>query len=279
MKVSVIIPFYHGNKYMKNLAKMLALNGERLSEEDSLEIVIVNDSPTENVDLSAWQMAGIKPVVACNSKNLGIHRSRVQGLKYASGDLILFLDQDDEISDECLRTNVKFLGDNDFCVSNGYIENSNGEKRKIFKSEKHQRCCLDLSFHYCYTNPIISPGQVLIRKDAIPRQWTEHFFEHNGADDHYLWLLLLENGKSGSLNPYCVYTHISTGENTSLNLEAMMNSNLELVDALKDIAPRKYLRRLLRRSMYYASNPEKVITKIRFFDVGIQRMIYSHHIE
>lgn len=273
MKISVIVPFYHGNQYIDNLFTMVK-NNQFYLKNIPLEIVIVNDSPDEEISIQEC-FNDLDILVANNKQNVGIHKSRLNGLKICHGEYVLFLDQDDFISDDCLLSHIKCIGDGDFSVSNGYLLGLDGSKKPIYNSDKHQNCCLNLNFHYGYTNPIISPGQVLLKKEAIPKQWTEHIFKKNGADDHYLWLLLLEQGKRGVINRKYVYTHVSTGSNTSLDIQGMCDSNKELISLMHGISNNYRLHMLKRRVLYNGNSPEKLLTKIKFIDVALARKYYG----
>ena len=275
MKASVIIPFFKGNKYMTKMLDMLNKNYILVKNHNmEMEVIIVNDSPTIKIEIDMDHI-NFPITVINNLYNVGIHKTRVNGLNNSHGDVILFLDQDDMISDNTLLSQMTNLGDADFVVCNGYLQNADGRKKEIFQNLNHQRCSLNLNFHYGYGNPIISPGQVLIRKAVIPEEWKTHFFQNNGADDHYLWLLLLEKKKIGKINTEKLYTHVMTGNNTSLDLDTMCKSNQELVALLHGKVDYKRLYMLKRRTLYYGSHPERILTKLRFWDVGLFKRYYS----
>ena len=42
-------------------------------------------------------------------------------------------------------------------------------------------------------NPIISTGQVLMRRASIPGVWMENIMETNCADDYLLWLCMAKS--------------------------------------------------------------------------------------
>lgn len=272
MLVSIIIPFYHGNQYVNRMIDMINRNQKTVSSESgiNLEVLVINDSPTTPVEID-YQKCGFDLRIVNNEHNIGIHKTRARGLDLCNGEYVLFLDQDDIITDDCIFSQAKHIDNFDFCISNGYILEKNGDRKAIFESINHQKCALNLDFHYGYTNPIISPGQVLIKKSCIPSEWKNNCFVNNGADDHFLWLLLLEKGNRGTINIEKLYTHVATGNNTSLNVQGMCASNMELIGFLKGIASPKKLRMLKRRTLYYGNHPEKLITKLLFFDVGINR--------
>lgn len=275
MLISVIIPFYKGNEYMKQLVTILNENYLYLSKtNNNVEVIFVNDSPTVSIKFDK-----VLPLfdykIINNKHNLGIHGTRIQGLKKCNGDYVMFLDQDDLITEDCLYSQIITIKDYDFIVCNGYIKELDGSLNLIFKSLRHQQCCLNLQFHYGYTNPIISPGQVLLKKNIIPKEWTNYSFKNNGADDHYLWLLLLEEKRKGTINENCLYTHVATGNNTSLNIQGMAASNLELISLLQDKACKHNLDMLRRRVIYNASCNHNIITKLKFIDVALTKYKYS----
>ena len=69
-----------------------------------------------------------------NKVNQGIHQTRINGLKKALGKYILFLDQDDEISDFFIKSQLEHIGDADLCIANGIMESENG-KCLIYKNQ------------------------------------------------------------------------------------------------------------------------------------------------
>ena len=71
-------------------------------------------------------------------------------------------------------------------------------------------------------NSIISPGQVLIRRDKIPAVWKNTRLSNNGADDWLLWLCMLGAGAELALNPEILFEHVVEGENESINAVHMI---------------------------------------------------------
>ncbi len=274
--ISVIIPFYHGNAYINGLLAILQKNDELLRAEtkQSMEVVIVNDSPDEKVLLEPFETAMQIRVVE-NEVNIGIHRSRVHGLEEAQGEYIFFLDQDDTIEDRFAVSQYQAIGDCDFVIANGWMRMADGETKPIYATEAMQKRCLALKTYYYYSNLIISPGQVLMKKDAVPQAWKTDILKRNGADDCYLWLLLLESGAVGAINTEQLYTHVYTGSNTSLDVKEMMHSNLEVISFMKGKSSKRYLRAMKRRSEYYGNYKSSLGYKLKYLDVGIHRFFYS----
>jgi len=93
--ISVIIPIYNAEKYLKQ-----TLDAVRFQTYKNLEIICVLDCPTDNsatiVELAAREDGRVKPVR--HSENLGLPASRNTGVRNASGEYIHFIDSDDLIS-------------------------------------------------------------------------------------------------------------------------------------------------------------------------------------
>lgn len=272
--ISIIIPIYKGKKYLPKLKKMLKANYYYL-KENTMEIIFVNDYPQEEISVDSF-LSNTKVVLINNEKNLGIHKSRVKGLENSNGDYIIFLDQDDEIEDTYLIKQLDMIKENnaDVIITNGFYMNSDGSKRKIYQTKKHLNCCKDIKCFINFTNPIISPGQTIIKRESIPKEWKECSIIENGADDYYLWLLMKYYEKKFYVNSELLYTHVYTGENTSSQLEKMKKSTDEIINMLKGKYSFFSLWKIKRRNMYYANYSNKIFHKICYFDVFISRKLY-----
>ena len=277
--ISVIIPYYQGQKYLPDLLSMMERNAGILRAEagKETEVLLVNDSPWEK--LEADQIPQRDTVISyrlrvlTNPENSGIHATRVNGLRAANGEFIQFLDQDDRITDRCLMSQYKAIGDADFVIGNGFDGERNGGKHPFYSSTSAQAAAGNLNCQYYYNNLIRSPGQVLIRKSSIPAYWSEQIMKNNGSDDAFLWILMLCSGAKAAINEEFVYEHVYTGENTSSNNEAMLRSQMEVAEKLKGIASPIGMWAFCRRAKYYCTGGSA--HRLRYPDVGLLRTIGS----
>lgn len=228
--ISVITPFYKGNAHMEQLFGCIRRNALSASSL-SIELVLVNDSPNCPIQYRSDWAENFSLQICSNPVNMGIQRSRINGLNHARGTFVVFLDQDDLLEDTALLSQYQHAGDSDIVVSNGYNENRDRVK-PIYHSQAHHNQVSSIRFYLTVGCLIVSPGQCLIRRSSIPQLWTETFIGCNGADDYFLWLLLLQQNCRWEVNPDILYTHIDTGENLSLNLDRMLRSSCEVLDIL-----------------------------------------------
>lgn len=78
-------------------------------------------------------------------------------------------------------------------------------------------------------SPIISLGQVLLHRDSIPDFWKTCIIQNNGADDFFLWLCILAEGRTFALNDRVLFEHVVKYHNASLNSYKMICSEEEAV--------------------------------------------------
>lgn len=230
-KVSFIIPIYKGRKYIENLLGMLERNWQEVNRrfKCEIEVVFVNDYPEERLNINRRTERSIRVRVLQSNRNRGIHGARVLGLKQSQGEYVVFLDQDDIIQDNFLASQFEHLEDGDAVICNGLYDNG----RTIYPSALFQECVLKKSTYLWITNMIVSPGQVLIRKAAIPPEWTKYKMQCNGADDYFLWILMVWGKCKLRINRNILYEHVEHAENTSSDTVSMKNSEEELLSNVK----------------------------------------------
>lgn len=235
MKVSIITPFYEGDRYMQDYMNCIIKNREKLSVGDSLEVILVNDSPWKKLEVPEGASSAEFVKVITNSENKGIHASRVAGLEAADGEYIMFLDQDDVLADNAIAEHIAHFKASKDCivsVSNAVLEQKDGSKLLWYRTDYHKACVGDLKTYIDVGIQIISPGQCLIQKEVIPDFWKEHLMSVNGADDYYLWILLLSKGARFNVIDKPLYIHRYTGENISADTKKTDESAYDFIDIL-----------------------------------------------
>lgn len=225
--ISAAIPIYKGKKYIASIIEMLEVNQNVLIQngrKEKIEVIFVNDYPDEKIDDNYISSTILKIIFMNNKENCGIHRTRIRALKAAKGAYILFLDQDDVIANDYFYSQLVNINEADAVLCNGIHR----QNKLIYANEIEQRRVVCGKGYFEQEHIIISPGQVLIRKGAIPNQWKENILLENGSDDVLLWILMLDKNRRFAINPSNIYTHIEYGDNTSLDFTSMRNSVMEL---------------------------------------------------
>ncbi|MDR2474637.1 MAG: glycosyltransferase [Bacteroidales bacterium] len=110
-KLSVIICTYNREKYLYNCLKSIAEND--FSPEH--EIVLVNNNSTDNTENECVRFQNDYPQVVFRyflEKNQGLSFARNRGIDEATGDVLVYVDDDAKVGDNYLKTIAGFLGEN-----------------------------------------------------------------------------------------------------------------------------------------------------------------------
>ena len=223
-RISIIVPIYRGGKYIDGMIAQIEDCAAECDSVCALELLFVNDDPSEQVGNPASGMMEIRVIET--ERNRGIHGARVRGLEQCTGDYVLFLDQDDRIRPGYFVSQLACLGQADAVVCKLLHEG-----RQFYDTRMPFERVITRDFIISVRNSIISPGQVLIRRDKIPAVWKNTRLSNNGADDWLLWLCMLGAGAELALNPEILFEHVVEGENESINAVHMMASEQEVYDA------------------------------------------------
>ena len=284
MVFSIITPFYKGNAYIGNIYSIAEKNAEMIQEaypESMVELIVVNDSPEEMVSMpDASDQYSFR--LLNHEKNQGIHQARVTGLLACTGDFVLFLDQDDEVADDFLLDQYRKIGDADMIIACAYYEFSNEKGRELYNTPGKIRKLVTYSTYLKGHDQIASPGQCLIRRTSIPKEWTENIMTVSGADDFFLWILMFEKQQTFVVNRRCLYTHKYTGTNLSESNVAMSKSTLTFTPFLREISyvSKKHIdtvekSRKMDIEMAGVSLPGKLIIAMKYPSIILHKVIWK----
>lgn len=94
VKVSIIIPIYNVADYLET-----AISSCMMQTLYDIEIICVNDGSTDNSQEIVDRMKALDPrIISVVKENGGVSSARNAGLNTANGDIIMFLDADDYLS-------------------------------------------------------------------------------------------------------------------------------------------------------------------------------------
>lgn len=130
--ISVIIPVYNAEKYIREAVKSVIINGN-----NDIECILIDDGSTDNsgaiCDELAQESNSIKVIHKING---GVSSARNMGINVAIGEHILFLDADDKMADqwyERFKTVIQ-TSNFDLCIFSYIMQYQNGTLRpRIFQ--------------------------------------------------------------------------------------------------------------------------------------------------
>jgi glycosyltransferase involved in cell wall biosynthesis len=100
-KLSVIIPCFNGEKYLK-----AAIESVLTQSIKAYEIIVVDDGST---DSSKEIATSFEEVTYLHHANKGVSFSRNKGLRECSGEYVIFLDADDELPEDRIKNDCNLL--------------------------------------------------------------------------------------------------------------------------------------------------------------------------
>lgn len=228
MKVSIISPIYKGKQYIRQLIEQVETCKRVVGSDVEVELVLSNDYPEE--PLSAQESNLISIVVLNAECNGGIQQARIRGLAGATGDFITFLDQDDILFPEYIKSQLESIGTADAVVCRTI-----NEGKLTYNASMPFEEVITREYMLTKGDPIVSTGSVMIKKESVPKEWKENLLKVSGADDYFLWLCMLATGCTFALNQEVLFERVVNGMNTSLNTYRMLESEHEMFSTIKQI--------------------------------------------
>ena len=105
--VSIIIPFYNNEKYLDEA--ILSIINQKY-DFSKIEVILINDCSTDNsLEVVSKYLKYDNIKVIDKKKNGGVSKARNDGLKAATGKYIMFLDGDDYLSSNAIKTLYSFI--------------------------------------------------------------------------------------------------------------------------------------------------------------------------
>ncbi|MGL4990776.1 MAG: glycosyltransferase family 2 protein [Sarcina sp.] len=262
-KISVITPYYKGKETIFNTITSVFAAEKKCIDID-LEYVVIIDSMEDKEEIYSLIKNKYKNKINIikNEKNIGVAKSRNKALKNTNFDYVLFLDQDDNISEDYfIKMNDGIKRDADLIISNAYVVNIKNDKRVKMYSKN-----LNINLKtFLEGNQVLSPGQVLFSKNIadIDDLYTGCSIEYKGADDWAAYINVFINHRD--LNTYYVQTPIfyyNLHDNNysrnwqEMNLSAVKTAEyyMDKVNESEKLILQKHIDRLLFENKYKADD-------------------------
>jgi glycosyltransferase involved in cell wall biosynthesis len=249
--VSVIIPLYNKAPYVGRALCSVSAQTFR-----DFEVIVVDDGSTDG---GADAVRGHEDarVRLVSQENAGPGAARNRGLAEAKGEMVAFLDADDEWLPEFLETCVGLLetrGPGVASVTTGYFVHPPGEsKEKMWRArgvrEGVERVGAETDpARFVSLLAYMSPCTTLARADAV-RRWGG-FYERGRclyAEDAHLWMkFLLNEAVAFDLRPLARFHQDASGLSKNLSGARPVEPFLEHPEEIESACPPN-LRPLLAR--------------------------------
>ena len=161
MKLSIIVPVYNVEMYIRPCLDSILK--QDLSKDD-YEIIVINDGSTDNsINKIDDIIRDHHNIILINQNNQGLSMARNNGLSYATGEYVLFVDSDDLLINYSLQTIINqafnnkvdllvadFLKMDDSEISNNPKEIPSIDNNAIQMIEGHELMLKHLIPDQCY---------------------------------------------------------------------------------------------------------------------------------
>jgi glycosyltransferase involved in cell wall biosynthesis len=155
--ISIIVPIYNTEKYIER-----CINSIRNQTYSNIEIILVNDGSTDrSLEICNEMAARDKRIVVLSQVNSGVSVARNNGLSFAHGEYIAFVDSDDYIKENMYKELIELM-----------------ERKEV-----DLICCG--CFHVNETNILVSPQnkeEIFVDKD----EGIYKILDRNGEYDGYI---------------------------------------------------------------------------------------------
>lgn len=140
MKISLVVPVYNVEQYIERCLRSCL---EQDIPQNEYEIIVVNDGSLDRSITIAEQIAATGTnITIISQENSGLSAARNKGLSLAKGEYIWFIDSDDAIKENCLKSIVEQCYSQDLdllaiCAAN--IIDNNIVRRFSYEDEKTKK--------------------------------------------------------------------------------------------------------------------------------------------
>ena len=122
-KVSVLIPVYNCEEYIERCIESILAQ-----DYDNLEIIVINDGSTDNTqEVINILKEKNNNIISVSRENRGVCETRNEILELATGEYIMFVDADDWIDKEYIKTYMKNAEGYDIVVGGFRRPNQDGK--------------------------------------------------------------------------------------------------------------------------------------------------------
>ena len=237
-KVSIIIPIYNGEKYLKRcLDSILAQTYE------NIELVCVNDGSKDGtLDILKEYQKNDSRVIIIDKKNTGVSDSRNLGIKKSTGQYIAFCDADDMYEKnyieklytfltkknvDAVRCNFRVIDENDNQTDKGDLSELNN---KTYSSEKIKKIIIPMALNGKW--PCFS-YLIFVKKEKVKN--IKFPTDIHMMEDVVFYLNLLLNLDNIFVTNECLYTIMYNQEGATNSVKNYERNILNIIDVNKYI--------------------------------------------
>lgn len=219
-KVSIIVPIYNAEKTIKRCIDSILRQTYK-----NFELLLINDG-SKDQSLNIVNEYKDKRIVVIDKKNEGVAKTRNLGIRKATGDYIMFIDNDDYIDSDYVDTYVNEIVNSDSDLVIGGYRRINNKKKILFYK---------IPEDYPWTKYIImAPWAKIFSRKFIILNDIE-FFDYCIGEDVYFLLSLLSFKPKISIISYIGYNWYYNDESVSNTVQKGIRKDVDILYLLNRI--------------------------------------------
>lgn len=187
--VSIIVPCYNASPFILKTIQSI-LNQTSVD----FELIIINDGSSDNSD-EVIKSLNDSRIQYYHQVNKGVSVARNYGLKFATGEYVVFFDSDDLMTDDFLKTRIESLNrkpEIDYVCGLVNKFNDEGMILGYYRGPDYEKLCIQILF---YNSEIITcPSNFMFRYEFLMKNKLKFNKKLSSTADRYF---LLECHKFG----------------------------------------------------------------------------------
>lgn len=231
MLLSIIIPAYNADKYIKNCLRSLSTQ-DILSSD--YEIIVVNDGSSDKTEHIVSHEALTSPnILLVNQENKGNGGARNTGIDLATGKYLYFLDADDYIAENTLGTLLQLLEKNNLEILGFSTIAVKDSSLKVSKNLKNFDIDLNIKNGLSFIGSHNYEAEIwwyIIKKDFFDKSGIR-FFDRKFVQDSYITPTLFSKAKRISYVGLDVHRYRKSANSITKN-----TSHKHLLQHFEDLA-------------------------------------------
>ena len=266
-KLSIIIPFNNGRKYLDRCLK-------NITQIDFIdyEIILIDDFAKDNSEEIARNYQNTKYYYT-KEETIGVGNARNLGVERAQGKYIIFLDVDDTINVKLMQNLEEYMN-NDIDMIKYKMKIMHNDKKIYSKGPTFVKTDGEDAFNkLCFKDNLLdSPCVYLIKKELFER--TNLKFEKNVYhEDFGLIPLLIANAKSVVSTDVYIYNYYQSENSIMRNKDyskklKRVNDKFFLYDKLKQRIKKMSLKNNTKHNLleYYTNSILMSVKELKYKD-------------
>ena len=209
MKISVVMPVYNGEKYLKEAIQSILNQTER-----DFELLIVNDGSTDNSETITRSFSDTR-IKVINKVHSGLIDTLNLGFEKAQGEFIARMDADDISEPTRFQKQLEVMEKENITICGTHAKTINEKGEVVGKFIYPPLSWSGIKYYTLRGNPFIH-SSAMFRREVLKKVGNLHkFFRH--AEDYELWTRIVYKYKAINLPDQLLQYRIHGNQVTKKN--------------------------------------------------------------